>query len=209
MKIKKVIELCKKTKHIVIFNDDDNHIQWISDGSAIYPLFNVPTLTEDYICKLYDISDSQRDKISFKIESNLPKDICFEDSDIAETDTQMFDISIILDSGVLVPVMTEEGLMFIQNKYLMPFSDVPKDELRLFTRKDSRGQTVFAVKIGLLLYAIVYPIDVVNDDFVKKITRLYQASTTALSNKKLDEVYCNSQIEFKEFEDVSQDTTRS
>ena len=207
MKTKAIIELCKKTKKIILFNDNDNHIQWISDGSAIYPLFNVPTLTEDYICKLYDISDSQRDKIRFKIEANLPKEINFDDSDIAELDTQMFDISIILDSGILVPVMTEEGLMFIQNKYLMPFSDVPKNELRLFTRKDSFGRTVFAVKIGLLLYAIIYPVDVVNDDFVKKITRLYQASTTALSNKKLDEVYCNSQIEFKEFEDDSQDTT--
>lgn len=47
--------------------------QWLSDGNAVYPIFELPLLNENYICKLYDINDAQRDKITFIIAKGKPE----------------------------------------------------------------------------------------------------------------------------------------
>ncbi len=186
MKNKKIIDLCKKRRCIYLFNDEKNNFQWISDGAAIYPMLDMPTLNEQYICKMYDISDSQSDKITFRLNDKMPDTLNFEDTDVTEAQTKILDISIIVDGTTLLPIMTESGLLFIQNQYLMPFADVPKNEIQIYTRKSTTGQTVFAVKIGLLLYAIVYPYEIIRAEFVKKIEQLYNASQVALLNKSLE-----------------------
>ena len=183
MKNKKIIDVCKKAKRINLHYDETTKCQWISDGSAIYPLLNVPRLNFEYICKLYDVTDSQKEKIFFQEYNDIPEELNLEDSIKNETITEILDISIIIDGGILIPIMTEEGLMFIQNKYLSPFSDVPRDDISIYTRKDSVGRTLFAIKIGLLLYGLVYPYDAVNEDFVEKLTVLHNASVVALRNK--------------------------
>lgn len=66
MKIKKAFEICKKQGVIRIYRNDYDE-QYLSDGLAIYPIFELPNLNEDYICRLYDITDSQREKIAFDI----------------------------------------------------------------------------------------------------------------------------------------------
>lgn len=71
MKIKKAFDICKKNKIISIFGNEKGE-QWLSDGYAVYPIFGLPELNEDYICKLYDINDAQRDKIRFTISQTKP-----------------------------------------------------------------------------------------------------------------------------------------
>lgn len=66
MKIKKAFDICKKNKSIYISMTSEGE-QWLSDGNAVYPIFELPLLNENYICKLYDINDAQRDKITFII----------------------------------------------------------------------------------------------------------------------------------------------
>ena len=183
MKNKKIIDLCKKSRNVYIFNDEKNNCQWISDGFGTYPMLDMPTLNEQYICKLYDISDSQSDKITFRTFNSTPEHLCFDDTDTTEAQTKMLDISIIADGNVLLPIMTEEGLMFIKNQYLMPFTDVPKGEIQIFTRKGKNGQTVFAVKIGLLLYALIVPCNIISEEFVDKLEDLSRMSRLALCNQ--------------------------
>lgn len=100
MKIKKAFDICKKNKVISIFGNEKGE-QWLSDGSAVYPIFGLPELNEDYICKLYDINDAQRDKIRFTISQAKPL-IDVDDCSADETPAEMWDISIIYDGKVML-----------------------------------------------------------------------------------------------------------
>ena len=129
MKIKKAFDICKKNKVISIFGNEKGE-QWLSDGYVVYPIFGLPELNEDYICKLYDINDAQRDKIRFTISQTKPL-IDVEDCSADETPAEMWDISIIYDGKVMLPISTAEGLMFIDRVYLNPFVDMPNKTMTL------------------------------------------------------------------------------
>lgn len=66
MKIRKIIDICKKNGNIIIFESGKE--QWISDGAAVFPMFNLPQFDEDSLCRTYDITDKQAAKIHFRHE---------------------------------------------------------------------------------------------------------------------------------------------
>lgn len=182
MKIKKAFDICKKNKNISIFCNDVGE-QWLSDGYAVYPIFGLPQLNEDYICKLYDINDAQRDKIRFTISQTKPL-IDVEDCSADETPAEMWDISIIYDGKVMLPISTAEGLMFIDRTYLNPFTDTPNETMMLTLRKDIKGTPYFAVEFGMVAYGFICAYEIVDDDFVKQLRSLYFESEIILKNKK-------------------------
>ena len=47
MKFNKVLALCKAIKGFYLYYDEDNDVQWLGDGNAIYPLYNHPIYTQD------------------------------------------------------------------------------------------------------------------------------------------------------------------
>lgn len=51
MKTKKCFDICKKSGVFYVYQAEYNE-QWLSDGSACYPITGLPMLTEDSICKL-------------------------------------------------------------------------------------------------------------------------------------------------------------
>ena len=61
MKIKKLIDLCKKRGCFYLFEDE--RVQWLSDGVALYPLYNVPEFDEETLCRTFDITEKQQEKI--------------------------------------------------------------------------------------------------------------------------------------------------
>lgn len=184
MKNKKIIDICKRNRHIYLFNDSSENCQWVSDGNAIYLMTDMPHLNESYICKLYDITDSQADKITFRTNLNLPEDLNFNDTDATEKPTSPLMLNITVDSFTLIPLITEEGLMFLNSQYLTPFCDTNKNDIQIYTRKRASGETVFAIKVGLFLYAVVSPYNIISEEFVEKVKMLYKASETALFNNK-------------------------
>lgn len=131
--------------------------QWLSDGSACYPITGLPMLTEDSICKLYDINDTQRNKCCFEFFVGTPP-ILVSDSDPNESDAEMWDITIAIKDKIVIPISTEEGILFVDIKYLAPFTDMPNGDMRLTIRGG------------------------INDEFVNKIEKLYSQSKIALSN---------------------------
>jgi hypothetical protein len=184
MKTKKIMDICKRNKKFRLYYDEDNDMQWISDSFAIYPLLDVPILSGNNICKLYDITDKQRDSISFIFENKLPSNLNLNDVDVTDTRVERLDISLIVDGGgLLIPVMTEEGLLFLRSEYLAPFADMKESEVDIYTRKTASGDTIFAIKIGLLLYALVSPYRVIDEKFVKQLENLYELSNLTLINK--------------------------
>lgn len=181
-KIKKAFDICKKNKIISIFGNEKGE-QWLSDGYAVYPIFGLPELNEDYICKLYDINDAQRDKIRFTISQTKPL-IDVEDCSADETPAEMWDISIIYDGKVMLPISTAEGLMFIDRVYLNPFVDMPNETMALALRKDFKGTPYFAVKFGMIAYGFICAYEIVDEDFVRQLKSLYIESDMILKNKK-------------------------
>lgn len=191
MKIKKAFDICKKSKIISTFKNNDD--QWLSDGKAAYPLNGLPELTEECICRLYDIKDTQREKIKFFINRNKPVDINFEDMDGSESDTEAMNIGVVIDGiGVCLPIMTEEGLMFIERRYLEPLFDVQQNDIFIKLRRSKEGINYLAVKVGLLLFAVILPVEI-TDEFVVKLGDLYSAAIAANENRKLKSVELEGQ----------------
>lgn len=155
--------------------------QWLSDGSACYPITGLPMLTEDSICKLYDINDTQRNKCCFEFFVGTPP-ILVSDSDPNESDAEMWDITIAIKDKIVIPISTEEGILFVDIKYLAPFTDMPNGDMRLTIRDGINGKKYVCVKFGLIAYAFIAPVDVINDEFVNKIEKLYSQSKIALNN---------------------------
>jgi hypothetical protein len=182
MKIKKAFDICKKNKVISIFGNEKGE-QWLSDGSAVYPIFGLPELNEDYICKLYDINDAQRDKIRFTISQTKPL-IDVDDCSADETPAEMWDISIIYYGKVMLLISTAEGLMFIDRVYLNPFVDMPNETMALALRKDIEGTPYFAVKFGMIAYGFICAYEIVDEDFVRQLKSSYIESDMILKNKK-------------------------
>ena len=189
MKIKKAFDICKKRGIFYIYKNE-NEEQWLSDGSAMYPICGLPLLTEENVCRLYDITDAQRDKIAFNfIAGNPPLNV--DDSTATETDAEMWDISIAYNGNVLIPVSTEEGIVFIERGYLAPLSDMPENEMTLTRRTSISGITYIVVKFGLIAYAFIAPERTVDINFVTKLEKLSTHTRIALINseeeKKNDE----------------------
>lgn len=184
MKIKKAFDICKKAKTIILYRNRLGDVQMLSDGAAVYPLDNLPELDEEYICQIYDINDKQREKIRFMIDEPLPEGYMFDDVDPAETETQIMDFSIKMDGcGVLLPIFTESGIKFINTIYLTPFSDTDSGDIHITMRRTKSGLEYFALKVGMLLYAIILPVDIINKPFVDKLKKLYDYSKLVLEER--------------------------
>lgn len=61
MKIKSLIGICKKNRTICLYNGKNKEIQYMGDGFSIYPLYNMPLMTDiisDYFALYERISDN-------------------------------------------------------------------------------------------------------------------------------------------------------
>lgn len=183
MKIKKIIELIKKNKNLVIY--EGKNCDWLSDGAgAIYPALKSKDITADIICDMYDISPSD---ITIR-NTVLPTALDYADCCECENQVEHNSIAIVCGGKQLIPYDTSQGIAFIDKKYLAPFADIDEDYLNVFERYTADGDLYFAVKNGFELIGIIMPVKVVNDDFVEKINAFARACNVALQNKKCEEV---------------------
>ncbi len=132
MKISKILGFCKKEKYIEHFIA--NNEQWLGDGNALYPIYNLPVLSRDNILALLDItSDEKREKFFFTEKSkNL---INFDDTCSDEQMVEKTKISI----GSSVAIRTAEGCVFFHKKYLEPMREYI-DMLKFYERASLDGQ---------------------------------------------------------------------
>ena len=71
MKIKKIIDVCKKRKRIHLFYIGQT--QWISDGVAAFPLIGCPEFDKESLCRTFDIAEKTADKIYFELSDHPPQ----------------------------------------------------------------------------------------------------------------------------------------
>lgn len=178
MEIKKIINFCKKSGNLGIYENEGK--QWITDGYALYPLFNLPLFDEETICAAYDISAKKAGKMRITFNIKLPAIFDYRDDVEGETECKR---GAPLFNG-LVPITTTHGIEFIESKYLSPFTDADDNMIFIYERTTANGTTYFAVKDGLMLVGILMPYDCINEDFVKNIKTLYEQCEITLYNKQ-------------------------
>ena len=81
MKIKSIVSICKREKRFCLFDDErmESAVQWLGDGSAVYPLLKMPPLDKESIFAVFDIPDKQASKM-FVRQEPLPVSIALPES---------------------------------------------------------------------------------------------------------------------------------
>lgn len=186
MKIKNVAAICKRSKNIVLYYDrsGSGKQQYISDGFAVYPIFGLPELNEEYILTIFDIPEKERDKWIVR-ETILPDGISLDDTDDGEKEVFQISMSINYGGVPLRPLKTKSGIVYIDSRYLSPLSDV-LDVLRLYERRTEEGALYIAAKAGLLLQAVILPYSDINENFVNRLSELAKLTAEAFNNQYAD-----------------------
>lgn len=184
MKINSIQQICKGAKRIELYTVADKSIQWISDGGAFYPLYNLPQLKQENIFTMFDIPENKQDKIRFEHKNALPQAMSFEDHANGETQLELGGISVCTRGQVLLPLKTSLGIVYINQKYLAPFKD-SKNGVALHERITPSGEVYIAVKEGFLLTGIIRPLDIITKGFVDELESIYKLSAVAAENNKL------------------------
>lgn len=199
MKIKKLIDICKKTGNIFLY--DTGKTRWISDGRAIYSISDLPSFDEFTLCKTYDISDKQASKINFRYATSLPSLLCFDDFCDTESISERGPMWLSHAGTGIIPFKTTRDVMFVESKYFMPLSDVDDAMISVYERVTQKGEVYFAVKIGLLLIAVITPVDVITDEFVSRLRDLTKQCEIELLKREEIKGQNSGQLEIKVSED--------
>lgn len=181
MKIKQIESILKAEKTIIVIETEA--CQWLGNGAAFYPVYNMPKLTKENIFTIFDIAEDKQDKFYFE-ERALPNGLNFEDIDNGESMLERNTLKICANGRVLEPLKTSLGVAFINTRYLKPFADTD-GVFDLYERIDQSGKIYIAVKYGFILLGIIMPYDLVSEQFVEKLQTLLDLSKVALQNKEL------------------------
>lgn len=184
MKIKKVVDICRR-EGVVLIHKDDNEVQWISCGYACYPLYDVPELSEDEFFTVFDFTDKQRNETIFEYAA-LPSYLSMADVFPGEEPCEKLSPNIPFGSRLLIPFKTMSGINFLDSEYLAPFAG-ETNNVEIYKRTSAKGESYFAVKVGMCLRAIIMPFNAVNRSFVDNIEKIYSLCKNALFNKEAEE----------------------
>ncbi len=187
MKLKKVVGLCMQTGRLCLFNhtDEDGVLtQWLSDGAALYPMDGMPHLDEDTVCTVFDIPEKKQEKMMINM-TGWPATLRVDDCTSEDRMVEPMPLSINYGGHTLLPMLTRGGgITYIQKPYLGPLEDT-KDTLTYCERVDTTGQRYIAVFNGLLIAAIIYPYDVLKDDFAKKVETIARLTEREVKQREI------------------------
>ena len=180
MKIKKIVQLCKSSGFVYLFDGDS---QMLSDGSAVYYLTGCPEFSLGTLMMAYDITDKQVEKLVCNMFSVPPAKIDVRDVIDDERLIEPMDIDVAIRGKRYKPYRTSSGVSFIERKYLEPFI-ADGDDFELYERTDTENKQYFAVKIGMYLLALIYPsIELLkNERFITELEELCAKSKVAYNN---------------------------
>lgn len=159
MKISKIAKLCKDTKLVCMASTEVG--LWIGNGNAVY---FVPEFTN-------------LDMSGFNMQ----------DIDPSESMCEPMGINFWQEGDILRPYKTEAGVLCLVGSYLEPLRD-EMEAREVYLRYTKDGKPYFAVKVGLMLYAIVMPAKGISFEFVDKLGEMYEMCKTAmeLEEKRLE-----------------------
>lgn len=151
MKYKKIASFIKKRKYVSIHTKRNE--QWISDGSAAYPIIGMPIMSEDEILRFLDFQPND----NITIMNWTTDAVNLNDTDNEETPIERFGPSLIIGDTVYTTFYTELGALLVKEAYITPcYSHYGEGELNFWLRFAS-GKPYIAVKKGLILLAAIIP----------------------------------------------------
>jgi len=179
MKIKAIEAICKQQRHIRLYNTARG--QWISAGSAAYPLYSLPKLDEDGLLTIFDIPEDKRSKYYVEIGDKLPSAYDFSDASDGEAMLEIYPIEVSAYGGIVVPIVTSLGVVYINKKQLKPFDDIERG-VDLYERINDAGQLYIAVKDGFMLCGIILPLNIITKEFTEELCKLADLTAVSYSN---------------------------
>lgn len=134
----------------------------------------------DNICAMFDITEKKQEKLTFR-HNEAPESINWDDTDPAEYQIDDPKLCVRYEGRELLPLHTTAGVIFIQEKYLAPLDNL--DYMRLYERKSRDGGVYIVAKIGMVIQAVIMPMDVVDRVFVDRMEELTALCLSAMRKK--------------------------
>ena len=183
MKIKSIAAICKKSKVIHLYTKREEYsvTQYIGDACAAYPLDGVPELDAQSAMTIFDIPEKQRVDW-FVTEEDLPEGINFGDTDFSEKMLEPEKIQLVLSGKVLKVLRSSHGVILIDSKYIAPVMDMA-EVMEFYERATPSGQRYVAIKAGLLLKAVVFPVTV--GTIAEDLQRIAEGIHTGMEYEKM------------------------
>ena len=166
MKLKKVVDICKRSGQLYITQTED--AQWWGDGQAMYPVYDLPELTAEDICIMYEITEEQRDKMIMN-EKTVSELGDIDLSPVKEKDesAEVVRMGLTFGGHALVLLKTSSGISFIKRKYLAPF----REEVQFWKRKCVWGE-YFVLMTGMFVCGVIIPETLSRADIVAELKEI-------------------------------------
>ncbi len=186
MKLKKVGAICNAGGCYYLINqtdaDGENVYQWLGDGRSAYPLVGLPVMDVENICAMFDITEKKREKLIMR-QMDAPDTMNWEDTDPLERQIGDPKLCVRYDGRDLLPLETTAGITFIQEKYLLPLDGL--EYMRLYERRGTDGGLYIVAKIGMILQAVIMPMDLPDKNFMELLNDLTSQCRDAMRRRAL------------------------
>lgn len=171
MKIKSVVDICKKSGFMYLIMDKDG-IQWLGDGVAYYPLVNAPVFDEESIYSTFDITEKAAEGIIFRNEE-IPEGFNFGTDCDGEMYAERNDVVVSYRNKEYYIYHTEDGALYVNVNYLRPLE---KDNVEVYIRYTKDKKPYFVYKLGYMVQAVVAPVtfDSRHKEFFENLSLLYK-----------------------------------
>lgn len=183
MNFDKIKTICKKAKHISLFDTED--YQWLGDEFAIYPLYEHPEYNKDTIASVLSLDEKKKAEMIYHI-GDMPANIDCSDSNESDKACGVFGINIMCMSRAVIPLMTTEGLKLIETKYITP---VINSEFEFYERKMQNGRLFIILKVGFVVEAIITPCNelILTGSLVDDLMSIADGASEAFTQRKIAE----------------------
>lgn len=175
MRLKQIAAVCAKLKRAILcqtFDENEHCEQWIGDGAALYPAFDIPPLDEESVFSVFDIPAEARKKWMVRVDDGNGYPFSLKDSDPSDRLLDGFGVSVGFGGITFEAFKTrDEKPLFINARYLKPIAHL-MDETAFYER-DAGEERVIVAKTGLMVSAIIMPKDPTRDaNFVRQLSEL-------------------------------------
>lgn len=190
MKYKKIASFIKKRKYVSIHTKKNE--QWISDGSAAYPIIGMHVMSEDEILRFLDFQPND----NITVTNWTAEAINLSDTDDEETYIEKLGPSLIIGDTVYTTFYIELGALLVKEAYITPcYSHYGEGELSFWLRFTLKGTPYIAVKKGLILLAAILPEKTwgIGDHTLEQYSEL--CNMIRLTNENMKEIETESEDE--------------
>ncbi len=171
MKLKDIAKLCAKTHSIGI--SEVNGTQWLGNGYAAYPVFNLPPLDEDTAPAVLDFDKEKAETLDVRYVDLQSKFGLHENSDFEALTAVL--LRFLYKGETLDAWQTESGhIVFVDPTYTKPYFADESGVPVLYLRHGRHGDYIVG-KSGMFVTAIIMPRELDTkeaDSLLRKFNRL-------------------------------------